>query len=162
MKMSLSFVLLCAGCAAALCSAARADIIHLKTGRIEGKIVKRAEGRVTIRTPAGIETTVNEKDILGVEERKTPRDIYKAMADKIGKADAEGHYALAVWCRDHDLKNEMNAELTAVLKIDPDHEQARLALGHVRTDGGWLTREAAMREKGMVFVGGKCYIVGID
>jgi len=155
MKMSLSFALLCAGCAAALCSAARADIIHLKTGRIEGKIVKRAEGRVTIRTPAGIETTVNEKDILGVEERKTPRDIYKAMADKIGKADAEGHYALAMWCRDHDLKNEMNAELTTVLKIDPDHGQARLALGHVKTDSGWLTREAAMRKQGMVLAGGK-------
>jgi len=155
MKRFLSFVLLCAGCAAALCSAARADIIHLKTGRIEGKIIKRAEGRVTIRTPAGIETTVNEKDILGVEKRKTPRDIYKAMADKIGKADAEGHYALAMWCRDHGLKNEMNAELTAVLKIDPDHGQARLALGHVKTDAGWLAHEAAMRKKGRVLAGGK-------
>lgn len=155
MKGSLSFLVLCAGCAAALCSAARADIIHLKTGRIEGKIIKRADGRVTIRTPAGIETTVDEKDILGVEKRKTPRDIYKAMADEIGKADAEGHYALAMWCRDHDLKNEMNAELTAVLKIDEDHEQARAALGHVKTDAGWLTREAAMRKKGMVLVGHK-------
>jgi len=142
-------------CALLLSLTARADIIHLKTGKIEGAVIKRAEGEVTIRTSAGIEVTVAEKDILGIETRKTPRDVYVSMAAKLKANDTEGHYALATWCRDHGLRNEATAELAAVLQVDPDHERSRRDLGHVKTPNGWRTREEAMREKGLVLVNGK-------
>ena len=135
--------------------AAHGDVIHLETGRLEGKIIARADGRVTIRTTSGIETTISEKDILAIEKARTPRDIYSAMAEKIKADDAEGHYALAVWCRDHNLKDEAAAERVATLRIDPDHERARRDLGYVKTDKGWMTREAAMRAKGLMLVDGR-------
>ena len=155
MNTRLPLILGCGACAILLCLTARADIIHLKTGRIEGTVIKRAGGEVKIRLTGGGVATVKEADILGIEERKTARDIYDAMAAKLKADDAEGHYALATWCRDHGLKHEATAELVAVLKAEPDHARARQDLGHVKTAKGWLTREAAMREKGMVLVGGK-------
>lgn len=145
----------CGVCAMLLCLTARGDIIHLKTGRIEGTVIKRAGGEVKIRLTRGGVATVKEEDILGIEERKTARDIYNEMAAALKANDAEGHYALAAWCSDHGLKNEATAELAAVLKTNPDHAGARDDLGHVKTANGWLTREAAMREKGMVLFGGK-------
>jgi len=142
-------------CAVLIAPPARADVFFLKTGKIEGKEVERAEGRVTIRQANGIAVTVDEKDILGIEERQTPREVYRAMAAKLKPDDAEGHYALAMWCRDHELRDGMTAELAAVLRTDPDHERARTILGYVKTDDGWMTREEAMKAKGMVLVDGR-------
>ncbi len=133
----------------------RADIIHLRDGKIEGTIIERQEGRVRIRTTTGIVTTIDEKDIQAIEERKTPQEIYRSMAAQLQPDDAEGHYSLAMWCRNHNLKDEMNAELVAAIKADPDHEAARRELGHVKTEGGWLPRDEAMRAQGMVLVDGR-------
>jgi hypothetical protein len=137
-------------------AAARADIIYLKNGQLEGKVIGRENGRVKIRIATSqIVTTIDEDDILGIEPRRTPRDIYLSMADQVRPDDAEAHYALAMWCRDHGLKDEMTAELVATLKLDPDHERARGELGYVKTEDGWKTREEAMRAKGMVRVKGR-------
>ena len=155
MNTRLRLILGCGACAVLLCLTARADIIHLKTGRVEGTVIKRAGGEVKIRLTTGGTTTVKESDILGIEKRKTARDIYNAMAADLKPDDAEGHYALAAWCRDHGLKNEATAELVAVLKANSDHESARHDLGHLKTEKGWVTHEVAMRQRGMVFFGGK-------
>ena len=155
MNTRLRLILGCGVCAVLFCLTARADIIHLKTGRIEGTVIKRAGGEVKIRLTTGGTTTVKESDILGIEKRKTARDIYNSMLADLKAGDAEGHYALAAWCRDHGLKNEATAQLAAVLKANPDHEGARQDLGHVKTDKGWLTREEAMRAEGKVLFGGK-------
>jgi len=136
--------------------AVRADIFHLKNGGpLEGKVIKRADGRVHIKTTSGIVSIHDEADIVAVEKRRTARDVYNIMAEKIKPGHAEGHYALAMWCRDRDLRDEALDELVKALKIDPQHERAWQALGYVKTDKGWLTREEAMRAKGMVLVNGR-------
>jgi len=151
-RASLSVVLLLTASAPAV----RADIFHLKTGGpLEGKVIKRAGGRVYIKTTSGIVSIHNEAEIVAVEKRKTARDVYNIMAEKIKPGHAEGHYALAMWCRDRNLKDEARDELVKALKIDPEHERAWRALGYVKTDKGWLTREEAMRAKGMVLVNGR-------
>ncbi|MFO7897541.1 MAG: HEAT repeat domain-containing protein [Planctomycetota bacterium] len=154
----LSEILVCAVAALLVCAGgARADVIHLKSGgRIEGEIVEQADGRVQIRTiNNGIVTTVDEADIASVERRPTARNVYEDMAAKLAPDDAEGHYALGVWCERHRLRDEMRAEFIRTIQIDPDHERARKALGYVRTDKGWATREQAMKARGMVQVDGK-------
>jgi HEAT repeat protein/PBS lyase HEAT-like repeat-containing protein len=144
-----------AWCAVLLLAApVSADVIHLRSGKIEGKIIEKANGRVKIRTTSGIITTVSEKDILAVESRDTARDVYTSMAAKLKPNDTAGHFALASWCRDHGLKDEAVSEFVAVLKFDTNHAEARKKLGYVKTEHGWLTREQAMRARGMVLVNG--------
>lgn len=57
--------------------------------------------------------------------------------------------ALARWCIEHKLTDQVRAHLTQVLDIQPDHAEARGLLGHRQVDGVWLTRqeidEAAVR-----------------
>jgi len=135
---------------------ARADIIHLKNGsELEGDIIERADGLVRIRTTSGIITTVKEEDVLTIAQQETPRDVYEAMARKVKPDDADAHFALAMWCRDHGLQVEVTAELAATLKANPDHEGARSELGHVRTEQGWMSRENAMRAEGKILVKGR-------
>jgi hypothetical protein len=135
---------------------ASADLIVLRNGtELEGTVVSRADGRVTIRTTAGIATTVNADQVKSIEERPTLRDVYKKMASKLKPDDAEGHYALAIWCRDRGLRSEATAELVETLHANPNHAAARTELGYVKTADGWMSREDAMRAKGMVLVNGR-------
>ncbi len=142
-------------CCLLFASAGRADIIQLKGGELEGEIIGKENGRVRIRTVSGIVTSVPEGDVVAVNPQKTPLDIYRAMAEKAGKDDADGHFALAMWCRDHRLRDQMATELAATLRINPDHEGARAELGQVKTGQGWMSHDDAMRAKGMVLVGGR-------
>jgi hypothetical protein len=134
---------------------AGADVIHLRTGQLEGKVIERAEGRVTIRTTSGIVTTVNEDAIVRIDSRETPREVYKRMAAKLKPDDSAGRFALAHWCRDHGLRDEAVEQFVAVLRIDPDHARARRELGYIKTEHGWLTRDQAMRAEGKVQVDGR-------
>ncbi len=155
MKTSLPLSVAWVCCALLVPAVSGADVLHLKTGTLEGKVIEKSAEHVKFRTVSGIVTTIDVKDILAIEKRETPRDIYHIMAGKVEPDDAEAHYALATWCRDHSLKDEMAAELTATIKADPDHERARRELGYVKTDEGWMKRDAAMRAKGMVLVNGR-------
>ena len=139
-----------------LAAPACADIVHLKTGsKLEGEIIERADGIVRIRMSSGIIATVKEEDVVAIEQRQTPRDVYEAMARKVQPNDSDAHFALAMWCRDHGLQDETTAEIVATLKTNPDHEGARRELGHVRTEQGWMSREDAMRAEGKILVKGR-------
>ena len=52
---------------------------------------------------------------------------------------------LAEWARGAGLDEQAEHELRAVLRLDADHAGARRALGYVRHDGTWVTREQRMR-----------------
>jgi len=135
--------------------AARADVIHLRSGRLEGKVVERKDGHVRIRTDAGIVATVREEEVVRIDRRETAADAYEAMASRVSSADADGHYALALWCRDHGLNDAMQEELAATVAADADHGGARAALGQVKVAGGWKPRDEAMRERGLVLADGE-------
>ncbi len=154
MRSTLSIACL-ALCLPLLAQGSLGDVIQLKTGRLEGEILEKSNGQLRIRTTTGIVTTIDEADILSIEQRDTPHQVYETMAAKLSPDDAGGHFGLAMWCRDHQLNDEMKEELAAALKSDPDHAGARAALGHVKTDKGWMTQEDAMRAKGMVLVDGQ-------
>jgi len=53
----------------------------------------------------------------------------------------EGRLQLAGWCSTHKLPDQARAHLTEVLRMDPNHAEARRRLGHRRVGGVWLSRE---------------------
>lgn len=63
-------------------------------------------------------------------------ELYAALA-KACPAIAQKRYELAEWCRTQGLEAEARFELKRVIEIDPDHRQARTALGHVQFQGRW-------------------------
>jgi len=143
--------LLCLAIALALVplAGAWADIIHLRTGRVEGMIVKRTATELVVETTAG-KVTLNPADVVRIERRSSPLELYREMASKVGAKDAEGHFRLGLWCLDQRLFGEANREFRATIALDPNHKVARERLGYVQRDGKWLTRDEAKRADGFV------------
>jgi len=103
-------------------AAALADVVELKTGKIQGNI----------------------------RRTMTPRETYEAWLATLKDDDKVGHLALAEYCKREKLSDEMRAEFAKVLKIDPDNERARKALGYVRSGDQWVTEDELNRSKGFV------------
>jgi hypothetical protein len=65
------------------------------------------------------------------------------------------HWDLAAWCRTKGLTAQREFHLQRVIDLDPDHEQAHLALGHTWKDGGWVDMDEYMAARGYVKHKGK-------
>jgi cytochrome c5 len=51
----------------------------------------------------------------------------------------EGRFKLALWCEEHKLKEQMNAEIERVLALNPNHDGANQKLGRINYQGQWRT-----------------------
>lgn len=60
----------------------------------------------------------------------------------------EDQLELAKWCEGHGLPAQQRAHLTKVLDLDPDHADARAALGFTNEEGIWIDVKEA--EKGSI------------
>lgn len=133
---------------AALLLSVLPDLIHLKDGRVwQGDVIEEEEKRIKIKLPKGA-IWVARDEIEKIESAEGLRNEYRDRASK--SASAEEHRALALWCRERALPAEERTEWEAVARLDPEHEEAHTALGHVRHDGRWMTAEEAARAKGLV------------
>ena len=135
--------------AAALAGLVRADIIHLRSGKVEGTIVTRTKTELVVETAAG-KVTLDPADVVKIERKSSPLELYREMARTVGEQDAEGHFRLGRWCLDQRLFGEANREFRTTIALDPDHKQARARLGYVLRDGKWMTRAEARRADGFV------------
>ena len=55
-------------------------------------------------------------------------DEYHERLDALDPDNLVDRYQLAIWCKDHDRLELAAAQCKAILKIDPDHTQAKLLL----------------------------------
>jgi predicted esterase len=119
-------------------SAALADIIHMKDGtKIEGEVVAESEDSITVRSQNGTVELAKSR-IERIEKKKLPQEVYKEKVASIVANDAEGHYLLALWCKEKGLEEEYATELRKVIEINPDHAAARRRLGYKRERGKWI------------------------
>ena len=125
------------------------DIIHLKAGKVEGIIVKKTDTELVVETTAG-KVTLNPADVVKIERKSSPLELYREMAREVKPNDADGHFKLGLWCLDSRLYREANEEFRKAIALEPDHEGARERLGYVRKDGKWMTRPEAKRADGFV------------
>ena len=140
---------------AALATAASADTVILKNGgRLEGVTTKIEDGKLVVTLQSGT-VRFNREDIAKVIHRVTPMEEYQTSAAKLKKDDAKGHFELAAWCAENDLKHFQRVELEATIAAESDHKEAREQLGYEKVGGKWLRGEELLKAKGMVKVDGK-------
>ena len=139
--------------AAAACSApasARADVFILKSGgRIEGELIGREGARYRIKTNLGGELTLDHSRVARIDRRADRHEQYEQLRPTYADT-AQGQWALAEWCREQRLTENRKKHLSRVLKHEPDHAEARRALGYSRRDGVWKTHEQIMLDRGLV------------
>lgn len=120
----------------------RADVLILESGaRIEGEIVHETPAEVTLRTTFGGIVVVSRDRIRAIERDFDPHREMENRSRRIRDDDAESWYQLAVWCRDHGLGSDARDLLERVIRIDPNHQEARRDLGYIFHEGRWWTRE---------------------
>ncbi len=73
-------------------------------------------------------------------------ELYRARRDKIPDT-AQAHWQLAQWCEENELRGEAVAHLTAVVRLNPVHEEARKKLGYRKQKGRWTASDQSTAEQ---------------
>ncbi len=137
------------GVTVALCSSAFADRTILVGGTVlEGKAIRKGD-KVIVRLESG-EITVPADTVERIEKSESVVGQFDARYAALPKGDVKARLALADYCRDHSMRAEERKLLLEVIDLDRDNAVARARLGFVKSEGGWLTREDALRAKGLV------------
>lgn len=152
MKRGALYVLALSGC---VCwsSAAQADVFVLTTGgQVRGELLNKEESpRKTyqIKTPAGGMLAVESDQVKEVVRQSEAEIKYDQIRSRFADTVA-GQWEAAQWCRTHRLVPQRKAHLERIVELDPDHADARRALGFVKIQGRWTTQNEHMQASGMV------------
>jgi hypothetical protein len=132
---------------------ALAEVFVLKTGgRIEGEILNpnRERGQpYQVRTEEGVKLALADSAVYRVIAKTDLDKQYEALLPKLENT-VEAQWAIAEWCREAGLAEQRKRHLQAVLAIDPNHAEARRALGYQRHGSRWLTQDEFMQSVGYV------------
>jgi hypothetical protein len=145
-------------CVAAGAMPAMADVIELSGGgQLEGKILPNDESNrltSTIELASGGRVTVSRSQITKID----PVSDVEAEYNKVARSSpdtVESHWKLAEFCRQQKLVDHRRQHLERILELDPNHKEARAALGFRQKNGQWMNRDDEMASRGMVLYQGQ-------
>ncbi len=128
-----------------------ADLLILKTGgRLEGVLANPDQDPRTeyiIRLDTGGEVTLAADQVEQFLPTSEAQRRYKALLKRMPPT-ADGNWRMSEWCGDKGLKDERKLHLEKVLEFDPNHAQARRALGYSFLGGEWVRQADYMRRRG--------------
>jgi HEAT repeat protein len=130
-----------------------AEVLVLKSGgRVEGQLLNPERATVDayhVRLPAGLEVSLAAEQVHRVIAQSDVQKQYDQLLPKMPNT-ADGHWQIAEWCKEAGLTANRKSHLERVLKLEPDHEGARTALGYSRYGSRWMTQEEYLRSQGYV------------
>ena len=143
-------VLAYAGPGAGLRRASGELFILQNGGKVSGEIVPQDppdKDNWVIKTDAGATITLARSQVKQTLHQR-PEDVeYEKL--RVRAADTvQGQWELAEWCRENHLVAQREKHLRRIIELDPDHQQARLALGYERHGDAWTTQEELMTKQG--------------
>jgi len=136
----------------ALVAPAFADEVILNNGAAFTGLVREERDRIVVEVDFGT-MTFKRSDIRSIRKSDDPIREYEQRLK--AATDVKGYYDLSVWCRDKGLTSRATELLKKVIFLDPDHEEARKALGYEKVDGRWLEGEDLKIARGYVKHGGR-------
>jgi hypothetical protein len=155
--LRLCFLVALAGSLTGVTPVALADIFILESGgQIQGELLNRDEQpRIKYVVRCGVATINLPLDQVRETIRQSPAELdyarrAPATADNIG-----AQWELAEWCRKNALARQRETHLRRIIELDPNHQQARFALGFQFLKGEWISRSDARRNEGYEFYHGK-------
>jgi len=142
-------------CFAVALAAARlpAEVFLLKSGgRIEAEQLNRERERgqpYQLKAADGVRLALAESAVLRVIVKSDLDKQYEALVEKLDNSVAS-HWNIAEWCLEVGLTEQRKRHLAAIIALEPNHEEARKALGYQRFGTRWLTQEERMQTLGYV------------
>jgi len=131
--------------------AAAADLFVLRNGgRLRGTWLNRQESdalQYAIRTEEGVVLRLEASDVRWAFSQEPEIAQYERHLERCPDT-VEGHWQLAEWCRERELKGPRESHLQRILQLDPDHGPARRALGYSQLRGEWVTPNEIQQRRG--------------
>ncbi len=129
----------------------RADVFLLQNGgRIQGTWTNRQSQpplRYEILTSEGgkliLEASQVRRAILQDAKVEQFNQLLRACPDTV-----DAQWRLAQWCQTHRMTAQRDTRLRHILELEPDHADARHALGYSQVRGQWATRQEIQRQRG--------------
>lgn len=145
-----------AACGALVTGSAMAEVFVLANdGQIRGELLSDPNGpQYVIKTTAGVRITLDRDQVVKVLRQSPGEEEYERIRLQYPDTVA-GQWELAEWCRRQELRSVRQKHLQRVVQLDPDHAEARRALGYSRIDGRWLTQAEVMTERGFQLYKGR-------
>lgn len=135
-----------------------ADEITLKDGRkLVGSVVKKNGETLVVELTPGNMILVNQSEIKAHPQNSKGEAGY-VEALKKSSDTIESHLQMAIVAQKSLLPDHARAHYERVLELDPDHKNARAALGYTlnEVDGQWILRDELMRkDRGKTLAGGR-------
>src|SRR5262245_1157771 len=135
----------------------RGDIFVLESGgQIEGEWLNRQEQPLTkYQIRRGGVTLTLRLDQVRETIRQSPDELDYERRAAATADTVEAQWDLAEWCRKKGLGRQRDVNLRRIVELDPNHQQARFALGYQFLKGEWVLRSDARRQEGYEFYRGK-------
>ncbi|MFI4874950.1 MAG: HEAT repeat domain-containing protein [Blastopirellula sp. JB062] len=145
------------GAATLIATPAPADLFVLHSGgRVEGELVAPADEtaqEMHVRTIYG-DMVLPADAVAEVIEKSPAMRHYEAILPQM-PPDIDGNWKMAQWCANNDLPTQRERHLRQILTMDPNHEDARRALGYIRRRGEWIITDQWLQDQGMIRYQGK-------
>jgi hypothetical protein len=150
---SIPLTVLCGLALAAFLTPARGEIFVLKSGgRVEGEFLNpgREPGAAfELRTDDGLRLSLDEDQVNRVIIKSDVEREYEALLLKMGTG-VDDHWAMSEWCKDAGLVAQRKRHLAEIIRLEPDHKEARTALGYSLYGHKWMTQEEFLTSRGYV------------
>ncbi|WP_425616303.1 HEAT repeat domain-containing protein [Anatilimnocola sp. NA78] len=134
------------------------DVLTLETGGIvEGDWLNHDEQPLThyrVRTTAGVTISLQLTQVRHAVRQQSAAQEYQQLLPTY-RDTAEDQWKLAEWCRMQQLPAEKNVHLLRVIELEPEHAQARRALGFALVDRQWVLPAEAKRKDGFELYKGR-------
>lgn len=131
----------------------RGEVFVLKSGgRVEGEFLNpgREPGAAfELRTDVGLRLSLGEDLVQRVVVKSDVEREYEAAALTMGSG-VDDHWTMAEWCKDAGLISQRKRHLAEVIRLEPDHKEARTALGYSLYGHKWMTQEEYLNSRGYV------------
>lgn len=119
-------------------------------GTLQGTFLNRdrkSREPYLISIKPGIKVQLDAQQIEKVQPRRPIEDEYERLVPLFDET-VEAQWKLCEWCDKHSLSEQRRSHLKRIIEIDPNHADARYALGFKHIHGQWTTQEEFMRSRG--------------
>lgn len=138
----------CALCLAVSASA-RADKVYLQSGSvIEGKVTREGN-KIVVQLESG-SIRLDVASVARIESAETALEQITRRRAALANDAIAPRIELANMCREAQLARCERELLEEVIARDAEHVEARVRLGYVRTDAGWVSRSQYDAERARV------------
>ncbi len=126
-------------------------MFHLANGgEVRGEVVNPRESPRThyvVKTAQGGKINLPADQVQKIDKQSAKEVEYDRLA-AVAPDTVKGQWELAEFCRENHLSSLRASISSGLVQIEPEHPEARRALGYSRVKGKWVTVEEGMDAQG--------------